>query len=199
MIPMSTLNLFAKDCEKGLEKPWKSSGAIFATDCRVAIKVEAGTDQGLEEAEPHDRRKNCERLFQIHASSTASSSHVVEDIELSSGGECSDCCGNGDTEGYPCPKCHGSGSTGECPHCGHDMDCKHCNGTGEKRRHGTCRTCFGAGKYFNPVKVGDATFQGRYIYALKKLPGCRIEITAYDQPARIFFDGGRGLIMPLIM
>lgn len=30
----------------------------------------------------------------------------------------------------PCAECGGDGET-ECPHCGHEMDCEECDGTGK--------------------------------------------------------------------
>lgn len=100
--------------------------------------------------------------------------------------ECDDCDGNGEFDHgmhtYECQKCRGSGQvTGRV---GKQQPCNNCDGTGAKSNQ--------------PVAVGEASYDRRYLAKIIDLPNIKFSPTLYENgPGYFVFDGGEGLLMPM--
>ena len=75
--------------------------------------------------------------------------------------------------------------------------CFMCGGTGEL--HGDeCFNCFGSGFEFTYQPMGDGVgFSLHYLNLIAELPQCRIRTNGLFAAAFIF-DGGQGLLMPML-
>ena len=62
-----------------------------------------------------------------------------------------------------------------------------------------CLYCHGSGKeYQGQVYVNDIPFQANYLHVLRdNLPSCEIAPMGQGKAARIRFEGGDGLVMPM--
>lgn len=86
--------------------------------------------------------------------------------------------------------------------------CCGCSGTGAFREvyepidalgpdGGTCGWCEGYGEEFARIEIGDTGFCIRYLRLLSSLPGVMIAPNWLNTCA-FTFDGGRGLLMPMV-
>lgn len=115
---------------------------------------------------------------------------------------CEECQGAGYTEKleqFQCPDCDGYG---EFEHGNHTYYCKNCDETGwidgEKFTQDPCDNCNCSGIMPCDHRIAGALFRGRYIRALKMLPGLKMWINPNPNEASTFaFDGGCGVIMPM--
>lgn len=132
---------------------------------------------------------------------------------------CRDCKGSGKIKS--CRKCGGEGAV-ECGSCGQDADCGDCEGAGciavvkdaEGEDISTCEDCDGAGEVESMqsdtpdiARFPGHDFRTEYIDLIKELPG--LEVALSPAPATVWgdalraamafrFDGGCGLIMPIV-
>lgn len=187
-----------------IEKPFVWQGYKYATDSRIAVRVAApGEFESLEEG-----RRIPKSIVNVgwHLAEGATWEPWPERASATVERECPRCKGRG-TVGYShhCATCGGSGAIiEECPHCGHDMDeeeCEHCDGKGEFYRY-SCSYCDGKGEgeLLKEQPVGLARIAGDYDDRIRRLPG-PIEYVPpkTDDGAILFrFDGGEGVIMPLM-
>lgn len=121
----------------------------------------------------------------------------------------------------PCPKCNGSGVVyvAVCPECdgdGHvyfsndfshyEFGCESCCGSGRvKAKLGesmVCEECEGEKIDFDfeltRIEIGCTGFALRLLRKISTLPGVQIFPERKDQANYIKFDGGDGLIMPML-
>lgn len=187
-----------------IDSPFIHEGFKYATDSRIAIRVPAT-------GECWDTENR------IPKSITKVGWHLAEganwrpwpEREQPVAGEsikCNRCNGKGGVKfSHWCAKCQGSGAViEECPHCGHDMDeeeCDRCDGKGVYFRD-QCGYCGGRGEgeLLKGQPVGLARISGDYDDRIRQLPG-PIEYVPpkSDDGAILFrFDGGEGVIMPLM-
>jgi len=85
-----------------------------------------------------------------------------------------------------CRACDGTGlEHPSCPHC--DCMCEHCGGTGTE-------------EVPRSICVAGGIFNADYIALLLTLPGLKLSKQAPkgNNPVPFSFDGGRGLIMPMV-
>lgn len=114
----------------------------------------------------------------------------------------------------PCRQCNGSGHISVCPECDGDgevdvendyhtyyaLTCKTCDGSGAiAGSKGKCHACNGTGKATSKITVtiGPASFQHKYLLALKKMAGARIAPLTPHAAAYFRWDGGDGLLLPV--
>jgi len=124
---------------------------------------------------------------------------------------CQRCKGTGKI--YTCPECDGIGYvTASTDYSSYsDLDCATCDGTGviseeEKKRlslpadYNRCDYCDGTGytKSDEETKIGTAYFSNNLLEKLSELPNCKIGVFDKNEPAQLKFDGGVGLIMPIL-
>jgi hypothetical protein len=83
----------------------------------------------------------------------------------------------------PCGRCCGDGYY-DCECCDHERECPDCGGSGMIAPK-------------TSTLISGARFDDRYLALLGSLPNCQIGITGQYTAARIRFDGGDGLLMPL--
>lgn len=121
--------------------------------------------------------------------------------------ECRKCGGTGKRYLMDCPDC----DDGYFFHKGNEYECANCDGEGkvpadDKSNPSNCWYCSGSGEkpYSNGgaplVKIGEASFQPRYLRLIAKLPNARISHAANKEaPAHFIFDGGIGVVMPCLV
>jgi len=90
------------------------------------------------------------------------------------------------TEKVPCDRCSGTGEI-ECRECGSTVECPECGGDGKLEP----RTPFIL------HKIGGVSFDAKYLHLLKNFPGVEIGPNGEGKAARIRFEGGEGLLMPV--
>lgn len=91
----------------------------------------------------------------------------------------------------PCWCCN---ETGKC-------HCEACEGVGDTRV--ICECCAGSGSVYFPrtVDIGTALVDTRYDKLIRELPGIRVRIPGEgdeQKPICFVFDGGEGLLMPML-
>jgi hypothetical protein len=177
--------------------PWSKGDFTYATDGSILIRVPR------KEFEPEiDGAPNVDGMFDAPVPAEMFS---LADIELpaleATEKTCPDCNGAG-TEDCECPECDGRGMVDfSNRHSDYEVDCKTCDGEGKIHK---CDKCNATGKItiqnMQPVAVGNAHFQLKYLLLLKDLPGCKIGPGAKAMgfvAAYFAFDGGDGLLMPM--
>jgi hypothetical protein len=115
---------------------------------------------------------------------------------------CKDCQGTGKIT--TCRNCQGTGEV-ECLHCGHEGECKECNGKGAYTSASSadpCEECDGTGTIEQTFAVslnhGKASVNLRYLQLAHTLPNVRLYMLDSITTLRIEFDGGEGALMPTL-
>lgn len=188
------------DYREYLRNPWRQNGQIAATNGHILIAV---ADDGRELPEFLGLTRTIgavAKFLQITADNyTPLSSIVLPPVEL-----CDSCNGTGKEEvpvTKDCSKCNGNGVV-ECD-MGHDHNCPECDGAGEfetgEMTQKACKACDGTGhKYQQPVAVGKAHINRRYLALIASLPSAEIAVPDVDdKPIPFRFAGGQGVIMGL--
>ena len=164
-----------KFCFEGLGKdkikiPWTDEGYTYATNGHICIKVPALRDVPVE-------------LYPINAEK------VFQETPQPS-------------EWFSIPRV-------KKPEIPKEIDCVDCDGTGKSNqkcsychRYGKCSKCEGTGKVKEDIpprylQIGDQFFDEKYLYLIQKLPNIQISPASGEIAARIKFDGGEGLLMPV--
>lgn len=207
MTEINLLEFCSKDqMRKGLQKPFKVfDNEVCATNGHVAVIVKGEAEASKFTDKMPDLIEPTLRLC---------SNSKIPEYDLDSV-ECDKCGGDGIL--HTCPSCDGEEQVtyhhtffvngtwnGEYYH----IPCEYCNETGkvEKRKsdqesNEECTECSGAGTILKDrlVKIGKQYFDKRKIEQLKKLSGIRISTNNENvlAAARITFDEGYGLIMPM--
>ncbi|HLA29286.1 MAG TPA: hypothetical protein VJZ49_15475 [Syntrophales bacterium] len=163
-----------------LMKPWQRDGYIYASDGEVMIRVPAGGVNDPVEDEP----KAPSGAFVFDATPIPPTFYPIPDIEPPA---------EQPREKEACERCSGEGF-GECPTCGQVAPCGECEGTGKVTPKRNVKR----------ITIGGRDFAAAKLYRIKTLlPGAHIGPNeprrgATSLPAaRITFDGGEGLIMPM--
>ena len=129
-------------------------------------------------------------------------------IDLETLEPCDECHGTLTVPGMKaCPECDGEGEVClENDHNEYECMCKTCDGEGEvpSRVHVTdCTSCDSTGKDIgqeNPVQIGEAHIQIRYVLRMARLAGARVgQVSQWHDPVPFVFDSGSGFVMPVRM
>lgn len=118
--------------------------------------------------------------------------------------KCSICRGSGKAE--ECPECKGLGEVNfENDYNDYEFECQTCHGHGEvSGGKNTCEECEGTGQvYVNrwaSINIGNKLLGLRLLDKIKDLPGVMLGDCSADDKAPVYFkfDGGDGLLMPMI-
>lgn len=178
--------------------PWSKECFTYATDGSILIRVPR-QDDVLEK----DDAPIVDGMFDVPVPAKM---FALADMELLPleiiEKTCPECNGAG-TEEHECPECYGEGTLNfSNSHHDYDVDCATCEGEGKIHK---CKKCNATGKItiqnMQPVAVGNAHFQLRYLLLLKDLPNCKIGPARAEQfmSAYFSFDGGDGLLMPMLV
>jgi hypothetical protein len=159
------------DIRTTLHSPWTSNGWTYATNGHMCVRVPA-----LESVTRSDG-PNIEvvwaKLLPCDTYSPLPEVKIAPDL-LKSG---------------PCEDCGGSG-VAECCTCGQDRECPTCDGGSLDDEPELWK-----------VEVADGLFfKARYYQLLRALPGlvCDLRPDATARGRHFKFDGGEGIIMPMI-
>jgi hypothetical protein len=186
------------DPRTDLHAPWFDAGWIAATDGAVMVALSAGDPGGTPLAD--EKRRGSVGRF-IEATSEQLEAHEIK-FPNSPRGNCAACNGAGYSLSIKCKACDGEG---EFAHCNHMYECKSCDGEGTHylaavaRQAGAerCVECNGLGKESQPVKVGTAWFQEKYLRRIAELPDIKFfPPTDATKMAKFVFVGGIGFLMP---
>lgn len=110
------------------------------------------------------------------------------------------------SESEKCWSCKGTGKSSKCTKCGgegewHGEDvCGFCNGEGHMpSSEDGCESCYDTGVDMRtPIHIGINKIAMLYLERIKELSGIKIsDANKINEPFRIKFDGGYGLIMPM--
>lgn len=187
-------------CDPGREDiavPFSVRSHTYATDGKILLRVPRIAD--VPEKISPIAIKISELLSNVYVS--ASEAALVEIPELP------------DDIQEPCRKCEGPGRISVCPECDGDgevdveneyhtysgLTCQTCDGYGTiGGSRCECKSCNGTGKAESrlTVAIGPASFQHRYLSALKKMAGARIASLTPHAAAYFRWDGGDGLLLP---
>jgi RecJ-like exonuclease len=187
---------FCEICDtRGFDKPKYFNGFIYATNGKIAIRVREDSESENDKNGEFDIVGAIEKLLKKESEKE----YIPLDIELPARVKCDDCKGTGEIT--QCPKCNGTGTV-ECPTCGHDMECEHCDGDGYGSPSDEtimCKKCNGTGEKSFPVAIGKTYFDRKYLALLQSLPG-PVEIGIDPDPfetALFRYPEGSGAIMPM--
>lgn len=183
----------ADETRPGLSKPFTMDGYTWATDGRVLVRTHViegvgDTDQCFGAYTPAALMAQCDAGPEWLA---------MPELQPGDGAvACSRCGGHVG----PCKACNGEGEVGavftydgkahtiygECPVCDGFGICPDCDGNGtvpEPEQH---------------IKLGPARFRLFDLRRLATMPHCEFAPLSSDAPCRIRFDGGEGMVMPVI-
>lgn len=153
-------------------KPFVFDGWLYATDCRICIRVPT-TDPTTDGKYPR-----ADRLFTPFAGTFT----PLPEIQA-----CESCRFAPGPHKETCDGCGGDGMCDRCP-CEKPHTCGVCQGTGQEETYCDCRVEI----------LPGLDVEGRYYGMLKTLPGAKIGHHGTEtDPIRIVFDGGEGLLMPM--
>ena len=180
---IETIKQFCSGLDKGrpqLMKPWQRDGYIYSTDGVMIIRVPAGIVNSSVDDEPG--APSGSHVFDM--TPIPQTFYPIPDIEPPA---------EQPREKEACDRCSGEG-VAECPTCGQEAPCDECEGTGKVTPK----------KNDKRITIGGLDFAATKLYRIKTLlPGAHIGPNlkrkgAESMPAaRIRFDGGEGLIMPM--
>jgi hypothetical protein len=198
MVTKEVLQKFCSDdpTRENIAAPWSSGAHSYATSGHILIRVpriddipERGSVPNAEELFVNMDRKS---WFPMDAISLPEPSSTTK--------ECPECKGLG-AEERVCPECYGSGTVDfSNRYSEYEVDCRSCDGEGKIHK---CDHCGSDGKIttqdLQPTEIGGHHFQARYLRLLKSLPGCKVGPNeTYLDVAAFTFDGGDGLLMPMM-
>jgi hypothetical protein len=173
-----------------MREPFVLGGWRYATNGFVAVRMPAPG-----EPDESDASKRFDKMAEVFTSPEFApvpwpvGPGVFADIP------CRTCDGEGLIGRVKCGECDGVGSC-DCPHCGQDTDCDHCNGKGYVNKGNECPTCDGK-SHFQQERhqmVGELAVRGDFAVSIRALPNVRWAGNDKDK-IHFLFDGGEGVIM----
>ena len=187
---MSTIDIQSfcakDDIRSYLMTPFVIDGYTYASNGHIIVRVPGG--------EPDPGQTLPEPVRQAVLKMFATEYTDYEPLpEIPPPQLCSECAGTGEVEEYECEDCDGHG---EFTHGNHEYCCKECDGSG-KVPGGECPKygCW-SGQMRQPIRVGPAFIDGRYLRLIAALPNARIRVVGPEAAAAFLFDGGEGRVMP---
>ncbi len=175
--------------QHGINEPFSRGEYTYATDGVVCIRVPRQADVTSEKGPP------AEELF-TKAEAQPEAWQPIPPFELTQH-TCADCGGKGYVrlcnycKGQGCKRCNNSGAVGcDKEHSSVLEMCEDCYGTGTVKEVGNNIVDGSAGK----VRISSI-----YLDMIKELPN--VQISPFDSTSvfRIRFDGGEGLLMPMML
>lgn len=161
------LKAFCGDTFSRTQEPWSHEGFTFATNGHIMVRV----PQMVEVTEGEPIKGMMARILPY---GTPSEWYPLSGIAVPPAQE------------QECESCEGGRETvHDCPEC--TCVCDECDGTG--------RILDAKGR--DPIIVGCAGFQTKYLRMLSTLPGCEIGPISEFAIAPFRFDGGDGVLMPM--
>lgn len=173
-----------------IHAPWSRDGYTYATNGHVVIRVPEV--DGISQSQEAPSLKPVLKYFDIDPDIW----YPLKKVKMPKPDVCGSCNGRG--RDVACPECEGIGivSWDGTYHTYKDT-CKLCEGRGAVE---ICPECYGEEKTPSqiPVKIGGVWFYPPTLApCLEFLPNCAIGIIGgMEDPQRLRFDGGDGLIMP---
>ncbi|MCL2656112.1 MAG: hypothetical protein FWD62_01615 [Betaproteobacteria bacterium] len=194
----------ANDAREKLWKPFIQGGYAIATNGAIAVRVNlSGIDHGRTDRSANDTWPNVnKRIEEVKTGGMGEFDafaclELIPLPELPPAEPCHFCDGTG--KAYRCDECDG---VGDFEHGNHLYDCKECGGCGQlgygEGEAVSCMECAGLGeKPYCPVKVGNASFDRRFLALIAPLPNVMIAPNGTEKAAYFQFDGGDGALMPM--
>lgn len=196
---MSTSNLqrfaYRGDINAGIHTPWTTGGKSYATNRAICIQVDTPAPGVEQREDPVGLAALIERSIGAipdEAYAPLPELPVPVICQWCHGGQMMDC-----------PACEGSG--------GHDSlidtECDACAGTGQAPLADggdeiDCFMCEGLGEERIATTIGSTLFDDRLLRLIAALPGAAFALhpsAPNTNPAAFRFDGGRGLLMPMLL
>lgn len=176
-------------CENSEEinMPWSRGDYTYATNGHILAKIPRMID-----IPENPKAPNLDAL----AFEMPKKFFPIEDIKEPKSILCEFCDGRG--RDFDCCECSGVGKVRFMNNYNeYDIRCKSCEG---KRVMAFCDECGGTGKEFPPVrmKFHGVTFNHYYLFILSNLPDCEIGVTSKTDASLFRFNGGTGIIMPML-
>lgn len=181
------------DPRKYLLKPFRIGPCVYASNGHWIVRLPSDRL----EADPiaGDFQNRVKAMFD-----TAPTDGFVPLPKVEDPGACYYCNGHGVGVSHKCDCCDGNGTFERGDH---EYECRSCDGEGhifsaDKTGTAVCPHCSGLGvnDTRSRTEVGNAMYADRYLWLLRNLPCIEISPCGKDNPARIRFDGGDGLLMP---
>jgi hypothetical protein len=191
------------DPREWLRRPWIEDGTTVATNGHIVVRVDTVLQGEIADA-PHGTMSG--RIPKVIAAAAHLDAVVsARDIAITMV-PCRHCAGEGTVTDRECNECEGEGEFG---HGTHWYCCKECDGDGriispvksDAEGATPCDSCHGSGHDFKSyTTVGNSMLANRYLALLQDLPNCRLALPELsDQPVRFDFDGGTGVLMPMLI
>lgn len=176
------------------KKPFRKNDFIYATNCFMAIRIPFNENLSTNETGNFERIDNYFTL-------PLNSNNLIEMPILPKLNLCNKC-NNGYLYLIKCDDCDGEGNF---THGCHEYDCKNCDGEGhintnDKSGEKTaCPYCSGYGAMHEYHAIGNAKYNLPYLYIISKLPNLRISNPSDEkEPLRFNFEGGEGVLLPVL-
>jgi len=188
---MNLLDFCNKDDPRPyVNKPIRSNGFLYATNGHLFVRV--NDDESVECADWHvdgicralDEHIRCSNL------------ENMVDFSLLNIPEPKKCnCGDLDFQDVDCDDCEGVGNFN---HGEHEYECKECDGTGKVSvKAMPCQTCNNTHTLPDFVKIGENSFNAKYIRLIATLPSVKISTIPVANQHGFVFDGGQGGVVAL--
>jgi RecJ-like exonuclease len=214
---LTELTVFCKSWGD-LSTPFYHNHFVYATDGNLAIRIPAeNLNDNLPEKGNRNVAEMAEKLDEYFAADySKQESHTLSDFDFDLETElCEHCEGEGKL--YACDECDGDGIVVySTDYNDYEHECGSCNGDGyftksewerefprsnvENADHQECEDCGGAGTISaNPdIYFDEVRFQGKLLKKFMQFEGATITISKKMTPALIKWDGGEGILMPMI-
>ena len=200
-----------------LTTPFYHNHFVYASDGSLAIRIPA---ENLDDVLPMTGNRKvaemAEKLDEHFAADySKQESHTLSDFDFDLEAEpCKHCEGEGKL--YACDECDGDGIIGHSTdYYDYEHECYSCDGKGyftksewerefsrniEYASTEPCEDCRGTGKTgANPdIFIDGVKFQGKLLKKFMQFEGATITIPEKEKPALIKWDGGEGILMPMI-
>jgi hypothetical protein len=201
-----------------LSTPFYHNHFLYATNGNLAVRIPAeNLDDVLPEKGNRNVAEKAEKLDEYFAADySRQEPHTLSDFDFDLGtAPCEYCEGEGKL--YACDECDGAGEVSlSNDYNDYEHECDSCSGKGyfkksewenefprskiEKADYEECKDCDGVGTTGgNPhIIIDGAKFQGKLLKKFMQFEGATIKVNATNTPALIEWEGGQGILMPIV-
>lgn len=152
----------------GLQTPWRDGAWVYATNRHMIVRVP--TNQAAADTPERDSAEHPNNVAAMFDSAFALVGGFFLFPPLPALQKCPECLGTGlDTAADPA----GSATPWACPRC------------------------MSTGHAFDRFEICGVGYKLHYLHCMAQLPQARISTNGPHAAARVLFDGGQGLVMPL--